>query len=48
MGEETVYLIFNPAEVQVERGFDAEKQINALPTWDRDESEDQALLGRTC
>lgn len=48
VGEETVYLIFNPSEVQVEGGIDAEKQINALPTWECDESEDQALLSRTC
>lgn len=48
MGEGTVYLIFNPAEVQAEGSIDAEKQINVLPTLECDGSEDQALLSRTC
>lgn len=46
--EKTVYLVFNPAEVQAEDSIDAEKQINVIPILGCDGSEDQALLGTTC
>lgn len=48
MGAETVYLPFNPTEIQAEGCADAEKEVNVLPISECDGSEDQAPLSRTC
>jgi len=45
--EEALFLIFNPAEVQIEGSIGAERHIYVLPTLECDGSEDQALLSRT-